>query len=109
MAKRIVLLLVVAALAGGGWYWYQSQQRREDGVITLYGNVDVRPVELAFRVAGRIDEVLVDEGDTVDAGDLVGRRRRSTASAPASASTASPAWWARTGPARPRCCGCWAG
>ncbi|MGL6353580.1 hypothetical protein ACSZMT_06995 [Aeromonas veronii] len=32
-----------------------------DGSI-LYGNVDIRDVNLAFRVGGRVDQVLVDEG-----------------------------------------------
>ena len=29
----------------------------------LYGNVEVREVELGFRVGGRLAELLVDEGD----------------------------------------------
>lgn len=34
----------------------------------LYGNVDLRQVDLAFLISERIDSVLVDEGDTVTAG-----------------------------------------
>ena len=36
--------------------------------LVLYGNVDIRQVDLAFRVNGRIAKVLVDEGDAVTQG-----------------------------------------
>ncbi|MBY0462076.1 MAG: secretion protein HlyD [Alphaproteobacteria bacterium] len=39
--------------------------------ITLQGNVDIRQVELGFRVNGRIAEMHVDEGDTVKEGDVL--------------------------------------
>lgn len=42
-------------------------------VLTLYGNVDIRQVELAFRVGGRMDALLVDEGDAVKAGQVLAR------------------------------------
>jgi HlyD family secretion protein len=37
----------------------------------LYGNVDIREVELAFRVPGRLVAMDVDEGETVKAGQRV--------------------------------------
>ncbi|MGL6608927.1 biotin/lipoyl-binding protein [Aeromonas hydrophila] len=46
--------------------------RPADGSI-LYGNVDIRDVNLAFRVGGRVDQVLVDEGDRIKAGQLLAR------------------------------------
>ena len=46
--------------------------RPADGSI-LYGNVDIRDVNLAFRVGGRVDQVQVDEGDSVKAGQLLAR------------------------------------
>jgi HlyD family secretion protein len=39
----------------------------------LYGNVDIREVELSFRVPGRLTEVAFDEGDAVKAGTTVAR------------------------------------
>ncbi len=39
---------------------------------TLYGNVDVRQVDLSFEVTGRLKEMLFEEGDTIRAGDAVG-------------------------------------
>ncbi len=45
----IILILIGAAI--GGYYYYQSQQ---DKILTLYGNVDVRTVNLGFRVSGKL-------------------------------------------------------
>jgi HlyD family secretion protein len=42
-------------------------------VLRLYGNVDIREVNLGFRVSGRILEVLRDEGDEVKAGEILAR------------------------------------
>ncbi len=39
----------------------------------LYGNVEIREVELGFRVGGRISRLLVDEGDPVSAGQELAR------------------------------------
>lgn len=39
--------------------------------ITLYGNVDVRQVDIGFRVAGQVEKLLFEEGDRVKEGDLL--------------------------------------
>jgi HlyD family secretion protein len=62
----IILLLLV--LGFGAWFGYQRYVRQDTGTPVFYGNVDIREVELGFRVAGRIAEMLVDEGDAVQAG-----------------------------------------
>ena len=69
MKQRIAILAVMLALIGGYLWW---QGRPADGTI-LYGNVDIRDVNLAFRVGGRVSEVLVDEGDVIEAGQLLAR------------------------------------
>lgn len=40
-------------------------------LITIYGNVDIRQVDLGFRVAGRLEKMVFEEGDTVKTGDLI--------------------------------------
>ena len=46
----------------------QSYWKGSDGALTLQGNVEVRQVNLGFKVAGRIEKLMVDEGDRVKAG-----------------------------------------
>lgn len=68
-----MLLLLLAAVIGGGWWWYQSSQQKE---LTLYGNVDIRTVNLSFRVGGRLASLSVDEGDAIKAGQTLGELDR---------------------------------
>ncbi|MDK3205892.1 biotin/lipoyl-binding protein, partial [Escherichia coli] len=44
----------------------------QDQTLTLYGNVDIRTVNLSFRVGGRLASLNVDEGDAVKAGATLG-------------------------------------
>ena len=66
----IIVAVVVAALFYGGralGWWGDSA----DGALRLYGNVEIREVQLGFRVGGRIERLLVDEGDTVQVGQVL--------------------------------------
>ena len=47
--------------------------RQGDGGLVLYGNVDIREVNLGFRVAGRVASLAVDEGDVVHTGQALGQ------------------------------------
>ena len=66
----ILLIVILIGVAVGGYYYYQSKQ---DKTLTLYGNVDVRTVNLGFRVGGRLASLNVDEGARVTAGDKLGK------------------------------------
>jgi HlyD family secretion protein len=69
--KGTVVGLLVAALAAVGlWQWSKYQQ--VGGPLVLTGNVEVRQVNLAFKVNGRIKQMLVDEGDHVVEGQILG-------------------------------------
>jgi HlyD family secretion protein len=73
--KRILILLVIVCAViglGVGVYFYIRAQR-EKNVLTLYGNVDVRQVDIAFRVAGQVEELYFEEGDLVEKGKLMAR------------------------------------
>src|SRR5579863_8947055 len=74
MKKLVPILVLVLILAGGGlWYVAEHPARSESGVLELYGNVDIREVNLGFRVSGRLKEVLRDEGDAVKAAETLAR------------------------------------
>ncbi len=68
--KPILVLGLIACLSGGGVsYW--RLRTPEVRPLVLSGNVDIREVNLAFRVSGRVAEMMVDEGDSVKAGDTI--------------------------------------
>ena len=52
--------------------------RGKPTVLVIYGDVDIRDVNLGFRVPGRIETVLKDEGDSVSQGELVASLDKST-------------------------------
>jgi HlyD family secretion protein len=64
-----LVALVVAAIATRGFGLFD----RPDGALTLFGNVDIRQVELAFRVPGRIESIAYDEGQKVPEGAVLAR------------------------------------
>ncbi|HEX6549636.1 MAG TPA: efflux RND transporter periplasmic adaptor subunit [Gammaproteobacteria bacterium] len=71
--KRIVLPAALAALivlALSGWWYYHTRQI-EATRLTLYGNVDIRQVDLAFNGSARIARMLVEEGQQVHKGELL--------------------------------------
>lgn len=70
----VILLVVLAAVAigfGVGRYWKNSTT--EQSRLVLYGNVDLRQVDLAFNDSERIAEVLVQEGDRIKRGQVLAR------------------------------------
>jgi HlyD family secretion protein len=52
---------------------FLEQPRADPNRLLLYGNVDLRQVELAFNNSERIAEVLVQEGDRVTRGQVLAR------------------------------------
>lgn len=70
-----IVALLIAALLAGGW-WFDLPQRfgwatESSETLVLYGNVDIREVELSFRVAGRIAEMFFEEGDPIETGNIM--------------------------------------
>lgn len=72
MKKGVIVAILVLILAamGGVWYYF-NQAKTDDGTLTLYGNVDIRQVSLAFEQAGRIQVLNVQEGDRVKKGEVL--------------------------------------
>lgn len=73
--RLLILLLVAAAGAAGFFAWREQQESRNgsDGRLTVHGHVAIREVPLAFRVGGRIARILMEEGQSVEPGDLLAR------------------------------------
>ena len=63
-----MIALVLIAGAAAWWLTHREQALQE---LTLYGNVDLREVNLAFNNAERIAAVLVQEGERVKKGQLL--------------------------------------
>jgi HlyD family secretion protein len=73
IARIRLAVIIVVVVAGVIWLVSYLVGLANAGTLTIYGNVDIRNVDLGFRVPGRIAEVLKDEGDRVAPGELVAR------------------------------------
>ncbi len=69
--KKIPTILIAAAAAVAAFFLLTAGKKDDDGVITLYGNVDIRQVDMSFRVPGTLKEMFFEEGERVQKGDLL--------------------------------------
>lgn len=75
MKKPAIVGVVAAgvAVAAGATFLLSDRLGGAEDGLTLYGNVEMRQVDVGFRVAGRLQAALVEEGDRVRAGALLAR------------------------------------
>jgi HlyD family secretion protein len=73
--KRLLLIggVLAVTLIGGVVAWRLTQRQSAPTNLTLYGDVDLRQVQLSFNNSERIAAVLVQEGDRVKQGQLLAR------------------------------------
>jgi HlyD family secretion protein len=64
--------MLIASGAAAAWAWW-PREPTENRQLVLYGNVDLRQVDLPFNNSERIVAVLVQEGDRVKRGQLLAR------------------------------------
>lgn len=67
------LAIVLAVIAVGAVLFWLLRDSSNQDALRLYGNVDIREVELSFRQPGRVAEMVFDEGDSVSAGEVMAR------------------------------------
>lgn len=74
MRRSLLISVLLAVVAGAaGWRWWVNRQEAAPSELVIYGNIDLRQVELAFNNSERIAAVLVQEGDRVKRGQVVAR------------------------------------
>jgi HlyD family secretion protein len=71
--KKYLFFIFLLAAAIGGSYWWLHRPRAAEREFSLYGNIDLRQVQLAFNNNERIAAVLVQEGDRVRPGQVLAR------------------------------------
>jgi HlyD family secretion protein len=61
------------AAAGAGAWWWHTHPGQDGNRIFVSGNLELTQVDISFKIAGRMTERKVDEGDWVKKGDLIAR------------------------------------
>ncbi len=72
--KKIVILLLVVAIGAVFSFWYiRNLNSTDPNKIYVSGNIEVRDAEISFKIAGRVTERLISEGESVRAGQVIAR------------------------------------
>lgn len=71
MRRKVFLGLIALVVIIGIVLYFYFREQKEEVFLTLYGNVDVRQVDIGFRVAGQVERLHYQEGDLVAAGSLM--------------------------------------
>ncbi len=69
MKKIIIIILAVLIIVTG--FFFATREKKNPNELTLYGNIEIRQVDLSFRVPGKIEKMLKEEGDKVEKGELM--------------------------------------
>jgi HlyD family secretion protein len=69
MKKRLIIVAAVVLIIGAIALFQYHRNSRNDGMLDLSGTVEVTEVNLGFKVAGRVAELLAEEGRRVEKGD----------------------------------------
>jgi HlyD family secretion protein len=70
---RLILILASLVVLGAVLWWWLSSRHQTRTELTLYGNVDLREIELPFNDSERVAAVLVEEGARVKQGQALAR------------------------------------
>lgn len=69
MKRKLFILLIFIVLIGGTYFKIHHKGNQNE--LVLYGNVEIRQVDLGFRVEGKLQKMYFEEGDHVKKGDLL--------------------------------------
>ncbi len=71
MKKRIIVILFLVLLLGVSALVYFGQKKKESEEIYYSGTMEAVQANLSFQVSGRITDVLVNEGQSVEEGQVL--------------------------------------
>lgn len=72
-AKRMVPVVSAVAIVAAVLAWRAVRARAGESELRLSGNIELTEVQLSFKTPGRVEDLLVEEGDAVQAGQVVAR------------------------------------
>jgi HlyD family secretion protein len=78
MRKKIILILILIIVAALIIVLYirWTERKPSPDILMISGNIEAHESIVAFKVQGRLDELLVEEGQYVHKGDLIARLDR---------------------------------
>jgi HlyD family secretion protein len=73
MKKKVAVIAIVVIILAGAAIWRSNFGRNHssDSKIFVSGNIEATEVDLAFRIAGQIKQLPIEEGDRVRPGQVI--------------------------------------
>ena len=75
--KKIVVIVIVLLILGGGIFFFVKKDREKKDVVVNYietsGTLEVIETDCSFKIAGKIVELPILEGDSITKGQFIGR------------------------------------
>src|SRR5712691_9601077 len=73
MKKVIRIVVLLAVVGGGAYWWWRSAEAGSGSRIQVSGNLELTQVDLSFKVAGKLTELNVREGEWVKKGTVIAK------------------------------------
>lgn len=70
MKKKLIIIIAIILIVGLGFF-IKSKFHKNTNELTLYGNIEIRQVDLSFQISGLISKLFKEEGDFVKKGELI--------------------------------------
>ena len=71
--KTILVVILIAIVIGAAIFFIQQGKEGNSKKIKVSGNTEATDVRLSFRIAGKMKELLTDEGQKIKKSDVVAR------------------------------------
>lgn len=75
--KKIVVIVIVLLILGGGIFFFVKKDREKKDVVVNYietsGTLEVIETDCSFKIAGKIVDLPILEGDSITKGQFIGR------------------------------------
>jgi HlyD family secretion protein len=71
LKKRLILIVFLVMLLGVGTFVFRGQRKERSAELYYSGTIEATQSNLGFQVGGRVKNVLVDEGQAVEVGQLL--------------------------------------
>jgi HlyD family secretion protein len=76
--RIIVVAALIAAVAGGAFYAWKALQPKNVGFASGNGRIEATEIDVAAKLAGRVTDIYVQEGDFVTAGQVLAQMQIDT-------------------------------
>ena len=70
MKKKLAVIVLLLVIIGTCIY-FLTRKKEKPNELTLYGNIEIRQVDMSFQVGGQLLKMLKEEGDSVKKDELI--------------------------------------